>query len=447
MIISGNPEAPISSGALFETNLDLIQQNNLTHIVKKIEFLCDDGVGNFLLCKLIRVLYEDEEYGAVMAGIEDLDNSDSESEDDYVMPETRDAIRDVASKLTHILPNVDKLHIEGSYPGPALLMLYYELCHKLNHQLFYINTDTHNASLPYSTAPKLKRMCVTLEDNDKDIHKCIIPPSLTKLNLYFGDDFEWVAFVAYNWAAFTNITYLKIEFDKRQGSPITKPKLPVYKKPKVLFPCLTRLAIRHAPFTKYNCRALMQSPIQILEYTGPVSIANHLCTYAPSSIKVLRVEIEEAHKHRSTNDDTFRLESNITCAYLDLRAQKTNIDMAQTYWPQFTHVRLGISRNHNIGATVQALPNAVFLHLVFALDDKSEYGKLKQALKKMKQECDGPWASKVQKLIIEFPSRKPQSSLIRSLSVLKQYLPLVDEIEVCTIKRTDLDIAKQIIMV
>ncbi|KAJ1764197.1 hypothetical protein LPJ54_005569 [Coemansia sp. RSA 1824] len=121
--------------------------------------------------------------------------------------------------------------------------------------------------------------------------------------------------------------------------------------------------------------------------------------------------------------------------------------MARTYWPQFTHVRLDISRNHNIGATVQALPNAVFLHLVFALDDKSEYGKLKQALKKMKQECDGPWASKVQKLMIEFPSRKPQSSFIRSLSVLKQYLPLVDEIEVCTIKRTDLDIAKQIIMV
>ncbi|KAJ2500361.1 hypothetical protein GGH96_002777 [Coemansia sp. RSA 1972] len=375
----------------------------------------------------------------MVASIKDLeDDSDTESEDDYVMPETRDAIRDLASKLTHILPNVDKLHIEGSYPGSALIMLYRELFHKFNHQLFSINTDAHNAGLPYSTAPKLKHMCITLKDYDLDTHNRIIPPSLTKLNLYFGDNFEWTAFVAYNWAAFTNITYLKIEFVKRQGSPSPKPKLPVYKKPKVLFPSLTRLAIRHAPLTMTNCHDLMQSPIQILEYTGPASIANHLCTYAPSSLNVLRVELEEAHKHLSSNNDTFYIESNINCVYLELRAQKTKIDMAQTYWPQFTHVRLDISRNHNIGATVQALPNAVYLHLVFALDDKSEYGKLKLALKKMKRECDGPWVSKIQKLVVEFPNRKPQTSLIRFLSVLKQYLPLVHTVEVYVHKKLTL---------
>ncbi|KAJ2663505.1 hypothetical protein IW148_002444 [Coemansia sp. RSA 1199] len=370
-----------------------------------------------------------------MAGIEDLDNSDTESEDGYVMPETRDTIRDVASKLTHILPNVDKLHIESSYPGPALLILYYELFRKLKHQLFSINTDVHNASHPFSTAPQLKHMCITLEDEDTDIHSCIIPPSLTKLNLYFENEFEWDAVVAYNWAAFSNITYLKIQFSNQVSSPSTKPKLPVYKKPRVLFPCLTRLAIHHAPLTLVNCHDLLQSPLQVLEYTGPVSIANHLIAHAPSSIKVLRIELEEAHKHRSTNNDTFRIESNISNAYLDLRAQKAKIDMAHMYWPQFTHVRLDINRKHNIGATVQALPNAVYLYLVFALDDKSEYKKLKHALKKMKRECEGPWASKVQKLTLEFPSRKPQSSLIRSLSVLKQYLPLVNTIDVYVHKK------------
>ncbi|KAJ2475912.1 hypothetical protein IWW56_005193, partial [Coemansia sp. RSA 2131] len=60
--------------------------------------------------------------------------------------------------------------------------------------------------------------------------------------------------------------------------------------------------------------------------------------------------------------------------------------MTHMYWPQFTRVRLDINRKHNIGATVQALPNAVYLYLVFALDDKSEYKKLKHALKKMKRE-------------------------------------------------------------
>ncbi|KAJ2655053.1 hypothetical protein IW148_006192, partial [Coemansia sp. RSA 1199] len=101
--------------------------------------------------------------------------------------------------------------------------------------------------------------------------------------------------------------------------------------------------------------------------------------------------------------------------------------MARTYWPQFTHVRLDISHKHNIGAIVQALPNAVHLHFVLALFDESEYKKLKHALKKMKRKYKGPWASEIQKLTLEITGRIPKSSFIRSLSALKQYLPLVDD--------------------